>query len=248
MAQQTPTTPSGGDGQFRTTHWSVILAAGDLAASNHKTALDQFCQAYWRPVYVFVLKKGYPREEAQDLTQDFFLSFLKKNKLAGLSRERGRFRAFLLTVLKNFLINDWRHKNTEKRGDGKMLISIDQDTETRFQKYLSDNATPEVLFDLEWARAVLVQVRILLREKYAEEGKPQVFDCLQYFLPGAHEVPSQAEAAKTLGMSEEAVRMAVHRLRVRFGKLLRQEIATPGTSREQVEEEIRYLLEVLSRK
>jgi RNA polymerase sigma factor (sigma-70 family) len=233
---------------FRTTHWSVILAAGDMASPKNQEALARFCQAYWSPVYFFLRKAGHVPHDAEDLTQSFFAWFLQKNKLAGVAQGKGRFRSFLLTVLKRFLINEWHHQQTARETGGKSFLPIDAAAETCFLNDASGDATPEAAFDREWANRVWDEALRKLREEYARDGKSKEFDCLQTCFPGAHKPFSCAEAAQTLGISENAVRMAVNRLRRRFRELMRREVAAQGTSQEEIDEEIRYLLEILSRK
>ena len=230
---------------FPLTHWSVILAAGDVAAPENEAALARFCQAYWYPLYVFARGSGHPREEAQDLAQEFFARLLDKNLLAGVTRDGGKFRSYLLTVFKNFVANEWNRQCAQKRGGGKPVISIDDTAEVRYLHELADHTTPESLYDRQWALTVQDQVHARLQEEYRASGKQEVFAALQGCLPGAHRDLSHADAAKTLGLTDEAVRVAIHRLRRRYGELLRQEIATAGTKREDIDEEIRYLMSVL---
>ena len=246
MSEVTLETPSGSGSLFPQTHWTVILAAGDLSSPNNQPALEQFCQAYWYPVYVFVRARGSPPEEAKDLTQAFFARVLEKEVLAGLSREGGRFRSFFLKTLKRFLTNEWQHRQAEKRGGGKTHLPIDETTETRYQKNLADHRPPESSFDREWAVAVWGRALARLREEYTREGKQQLFECLQGGFPGALQELSYAEAAQALDMKVEAVRTAARRMRQRYGKLLRAEVATPGTSPQEIDEEIRYLIAVLN--
>jgi RNA polymerase sigma factor (sigma-70 family) len=235
------------DRTFQTTHWSVILSAGDLASANNRQALSQFCQAYWEPVYAYVRRRGKRPEDAEDLTQDFFAWFLENEVLSKVRRQGGKFRSYLLTVLPHFLANEWNRDNAQKRGGGKMIVAFDEEVEARYQKGLSEDATPEELFDRKWAFSVLDQVRKRLREEYCAKGQGQLYDVLQGFLPGAEQQAPYEGASQALGMTEEAVRMAVHRLRRRWGKFLREEVAARGTKPEEVDEEIRYLLDIMSR-
>ncbi len=245
---ETLDTSRDGEGRFDKTHWSVILAAGDLQAPNHKRAQEEFCDTYWYPVYVFVRRRGGTAEAAKDLTQAFFLWFLTNNKLAGVTQEGGRFRSFLLTVLRRFLTNEWHRQHTQRRGGDNLILSIDDTTERRYQKDLADDSTPEAMFDREWAKAVLQRVYRRLEDEFASNGRAPLFACLRASLPGAHEPLSSEKAAKTLGKSKEAVAAAVHRLRQRFREMLREEVATPGAAREEIDAELRYLLEVMIRK
>jgi RNA polymerase sigma factor (sigma-70 family) len=247
MLQETSDNSRGGDGRFEKTHWTMILAAGDLASPNNEQAREQVCQAYWRPVYAFARKRGKSPHDAEDLTQTFFAWILEKNKLGGLRREGGRFRSWLRKLLENFLAREWNEVHTLKRGGGRVHIPFDETTETHCQRDLSEEATPETMFDRQWAIAVLDQVLGRLRDECAAEGKQRLFECLEGCFPGSSKPFSYSGAAQALGLTETAVRMAASRLRQRFRMLLRQEVATSGTPPEEIDEEIRYLLTVLSR-
>ncbi len=246
MSEVSPETPSRSEGLFPLTQWTVLLAAGDLASPQNEPARAQFCQSYRDPVYFFLRGKGHQPADADDLTQAFFAWFLQKEILAGLTRRGSRFRSYLLTVLGSFLANEWNHQHAQKRGGGAQFVPMDADTEVRYLKEVTDHTPPETLYDRQWAKAVSARVLSQLREEYQAAGKQKLLECLEGCFPGAMEPLSYEEAAKTLGMTEEAVRTAAHRLRRRYGKLLRAEVAPPGTSREEVDEEIRYLIAVLN--
>jgi RNA polymerase sigma factor (sigma-70 family) len=237
--------PNRSDGLFPQTHWSVLFDAGDITSPNNQQALAQFCQSYRDPVYFFLRRKVHQPAEADDLTQEFFAWFLQKDILAGLTRKGSRFRSYLLTVLHNFLANKWHYQQAIKRGGGAKFVHIDADTETRYLKELTDHTPAEALFDRKWAKAVLARVLSRLREEYKRHGNEKVFECLQGCFPGALEKLSRAEAAILLGKTEKAVRQGEHRMKKRYRELLRMEIAAGGTSEEEIDEEIRYLMAVL---
>ncbi len=240
MPEVSPETPSRSDGLFPPTHWSVILAA-----PTDEEALAQFCEAYRTPVYFFLRGRGHQPTEADDLTQEFFAWFLQKEILAGLTREGSKFRFYLLTVLRNFVANQRRNQQAQKRGGGAKLIPIDAETETRCLEVLSAQTSPETLFDREWARAVSGRAFSRLREEYRARGKQKLFECLQGCFPGLPEKATHAEVAQALGTTEQAVKQEAYRMRKRYRELLRQEIAASGTNEAEIEEEIRYLLSVL---
>jgi len=159
FSTQETDTVSGAEHGFPTTHWSLVLSAGAGSQPNAQAALERLCRAYWYPLYAYVRRQGRGVEEAQDLTQDFFARLLGKEYLRHADPVRGRFRTFLLTALKRFLVNDWEKGRAAKRGDGQPVISWDQrETETRFLVEPADRSTPENAFEKRWAVAVLEQV------------------------------------------------------------------------------------------
>lgn len=232
---------------FRTTHWSVVLRAGEEESPRRRNALEELCRTYWFPLYAFVRRKGHKEEEAKDLTQAFFAHLLeKKHRLEGVGPEKGKFRTFLLCSLTNFLANEWDRARTLKRGGSVNFISLDeQDPEERYRLEPTDQLTPERLFERRWAQATMTQVLARLRSEFDEMGKERRFDTLKGFLLGDSEFTSYAEAAEQLGVTEQAIKGAVHRLRRRFGELLREEIGQTVEKPEAVDEEIRYLLAAL---
>jgi len=227
---------------FQTTHWTVVLTAGLKDGPESSAALQKLCSAYWHPLYAFIRRRGHSVEEAEDLTQDFFARLLEKEILAGVTREGGKFRSYLLTVLKRFLANEWNREHAQKRRGGKPLLSIDDTAEVRYQRELTEHSTPETLFERQWASTVLDQVLIRLRDEYTVAGKQALFEKLQHCLPGAHSEIRYSELAVAFGMKEAGVRMAAHRLRHRYGELLRAEIAVTVSSPAEIDEEIRYLI------
>jgi RNA polymerase sigma-70 factor (ECF subfamily) len=242
----TPASTAPGD-VFATTHWTVVLAAGRRHTSQSDGALEQLCRTYWFPLYAYVRRRGYPKEDAEDLTQAFFARFLAKNYLAGLSAERGRFRAFLLASLKHFLINDWKRARRQKRGGGEAPLSLDwQTADTKFQVAATNEPSPDKSFDREWALALLAKVIEQLQKECEAEGKAKLFAQLKIFLTAGKDGTAQSEAAEVLGMEEGAVRVAIHRLRKRYRQLLRAEIARTLADAADVDEEMRALFGAFS--
>jgi RNA polymerase sigma factor (sigma-70 family) len=227
---------------FATTRWTVVLAAGRKSTPQGDMALEELCRIYWFPLYAYVRRQGHSKEDAEDLTQAFFARFLEKNYLEGLSSERGRFRAFLLAALKHFLANEWDRANRQKRGGGVAPLSLDwQDAETRYQIDPADHLSPDRLFDRAWAVALLERVITRLRDECATEGRADLFEHLKPFLTVGKSAIPYAQAAAELGLTEGAVRVAVHRLRRRYRDLLREEITQTLVEPAQVEEEMRAL-------
>ncbi|HKW29764.1 MAG TPA: RNA polymerase sigma factor [Verrucomicrobiae bacterium] len=232
---------------FATTHWTVVLAAGNRSTPQSDSALEQLCQSYWFPLYAYVRRRGHTKEDAEDLTQAFFARFLAKNYLDGLSAERGRFRAFLLASLKHFLANEWDKSQRQKRGGGTTHLSLDwQTADTQFQVAVAGEPGPDRAFDREWAVALLARVIRRLQAECAADRKAKLFEQLKIFLTAGKGELSHAEAAKSLDMDETAVRVAVHRLRKRYRQLLRDEIARTLADAADVDEELRALFGAFS--
>jgi RNA polymerase sigma-70 factor (ECF subfamily) len=205
------------------------------------------CRTYWFPLYAYVRRRGHSKEDAEDLTQAFFTRFLEKNCLEGLSAERGRFRAFLLASLKHFLANEWDRSQRQKRGGHVPHLSLDwQTADTQFQIADPAGPTAEQAFDREWAVALLGKVIERLARECEAEGRGQQFAELKIFLTAGQGEGSQANAARALGLSPGAVRVAGHRLRKRYRQLLRDEIAQTLADPAQVDEEMRALFGAFS--
>ena len=227
---------------FATTRWTVVLTAGRKSTPQAAQALEELCRTYWYPLYAYVRHQGHSREDAEDLVQGFFARFLEKNYLAGLSSERGKFRAFLLASLKHFLANEWDRAHRQKRGGGATLLSLDwQSADTRFQIEPADPLSPDKLYDRAWALTLLERVVTRLRDACAAEGRGQLFERLKPFLMSGSSAIPYAEAAAALGIAEGATRVAVHRLRRRYRELLREEIAQTLSDPAQVAEEMQAL-------
>ena len=238
--------PSGkGPVLFATTHWSVVRAAGQHDSPQAAEALEKLCRTYWYPLYAYVRQRGYSPEDAEDLTQGFFARLLGKHAFARVKCEGGKFRSFLLTALNHFLVNDWEHHRAQKRDERKVAFSLDAlDPETRYKYEPTDEATPETVFDRQWAAILLEQVNNRLRDEHATEGKTDLFLRLQPCLTGAEPMLPYADLAVLLGLTENAVKMAVHRLRQRYGELLRAEILQTVASPQEADEEIRHLIAI----
>jgi RNA polymerase sigma-70 factor (ECF subfamily) len=242
MSSTDPTPPQRSDAGFVTTRWTTVLAAGRKSSPQADVALEELCRVYWYPLYAYVRRHGHSKEDAEDLTQAFFERFLQKNYLDGLSSERGRFRAFLLASLKHFLANEWDRAGRQKRGAHATHLSLDwRDADTRYQLDLRDDLSPDKLYDRTWAVALLERVVGRLRDECATEGKAEMFAHLKPLLMAEKSAISYPQAAAALGISEEAARVAVHRLRRRYRALLREEIAQTLASPAQVEEEMQAL-------
>ncbi len=227
---------------FATTHWTVVLAAGQRHTPQSDSALEQLCRTYWFPLYAYVRRRGYTKADAEDLVQAFFARFLAKNYLAGLSEERGRFRAFLLAALKNFLINEWKHANCQKHGGGVGHLSLDwQTADTKFQVAAQNEPSPDKAFDREWALALLAKVIERLQAECAADGKAKLFEQLKVFIAAGKGEAAHGDVASSLGMEEGAVRVAVHRLRKRYRQLLRDEIVNTLSDPSMADEEMRAL-------
>lgn len=224
-----------------------MLAAGRKATPQAERALEELCRSYWFPLYAYMRRRGYTKADAEDSTQAFFARFLEKNYLATLNSERGRFRAFLLASLKNFLANEWDKSQRLKRGGGAAHLSLDwQSADTKFQVAATNEPSPDKAFDREWAVALLAHVLERLRAECVAEGKGRQFDQLKVFLTAGKGAVPQADVAVALGIDEAAVRVAVHRLRKRYRELLRDEIAHTLADPTQVDEEMRALFGAFS--
>jgi len=232
--------------QFATTRWSVVLAAGEGGTPGSREALARLCEIYWYPLYAFVRRWGHTADDAQDLTQEFFARLLEKHYLGDVRRERGRFRSFLLASLKHFLLNERDRVLAQKRGGGRVLLPLEGDTaEGRYRLEPCEPSTPETIFERRWALTLLDRVLTHLRDEYAASDRRPLFEALRGLLTGQADTPRYAELAVRLAMTEGAVKVAVHRLRRRFGALLREEIADTVADAGDIDDEIRYLFKVL---
>ncbi len=237
----TPVSSAPGD-IFATTHWTVVLAAGQRHTPQSDGALEELCQTYWFPLYAYVRRRGYSKEDAEDLTQAFFARLLEKNCLANLESDKGKFRAFLLAALKHFLANEWDKSQRQKRGGGVDHFALDwQTADTQFQVAATSEPSPDRAYDREWALALLAKVIARLHAECAADGKGKLFEQLKIFLAAGKGESAHIEAARSLGMEEGAVRVAVHRLRKRYRVLLREAIGQTLSDPAQVDEEMQAL-------
>ncbi len=234
-------------GHFQTTLWTMVVHAGRSDSTLAREALAQLCQTYWYPLYVFVRRQGYQAHDAQDLTQAFFTRLLEKHALGQVDREKGKFRSFLLASLKNFLANEWDKGQAQKRGGGHEVISLDHDSaESRYGLEPSHYLSPDKIFERRWALTLLEQVLASLRDEYCSDGKADLFEQLKTTLTGESGSVTYAAIAERLGMTEGAIKVAAHRLRHRYRELIRTEIGQTVASADDVDDELRHLLSVLS--
>jgi RNA polymerase sigma-70 factor (ECF subfamily) len=234
--------PSGSPGVFATTRWSVVLAAGNGA----DVALEDLCRAYWRPVYGFIRRFGRDPEDARDLTQGFFARLLEKNWIARARRERGRFRTFLLATLKAYLSDEHDRATALKRGGGVAALSLDAEAaEREYAAEPSDDLSPDRIYEQRWAEALLRRVLGRLEAEFDAGGRGGRFAALKGFLVEDRGEVSYADTARILGLSESAVKSGIHRLRARYGELVREEISQTVAVAGDVDDEIRHLLGVL---
>jgi RNA polymerase sigma-70 factor (ECF subfamily) len=231
------------------THWSVVLAAGQSSNPAAQAALEQLCRAYWYPLYVYVRRRGYSPEDAQDLTQSFFERLLERDLLADLRPTGARFRSFLLHALKNLLASEWTRAHAGKRGGSHTVLSLEQlGAEARFAPEAGQTETPDVAFERRWAATVLQNALERLRQEQVASAKQATFDALGNCLTGTASARPYSELALQLGMNEAAVKMAVSRLRKRFGEVLRLEVAQTVLTPGEIDQELRHLLTVLARR
>ena len=238
---------AGANREFTTTHWSVVLAAGQGESPYAAQALERLCRSYWYPLYAYVRRSGHRPEDAQDLTQEFFARLLAKHYLSAVHPERGKFRWFLLSAVKRFLINERERAFAAKRGGTSPHIPFDgQKAEERYRLDAADQRTPDKLFDRAWATNLIQTTYQRLEEEYALESKGKLFEGLRVFLSGDRADLTCAEAGAELGMTEGAVKVAVHRLRRRYRDLLREQVAQTVRTAADLEEELRNLRAVFS--
>lgn len=245
--QDSATTSAEQAAWFRSTHWSVVLSAQDPASPQAGDALEKLCGSYWYPLYAFVRRRGHDEATAKDLTQGFFARLLEKNYLAQVQREKGKFRSFLLASIKHFIAEEGKKARAQKRGGGATLISLDETTgEDRYRREPVEVMDPEKLYERGWVLTLLERARERLKEEYRADGKAKLYEQLQVFGSGDTDTPAYAEVAPALGLSEGGLRAAVCRMRQRYSELLREEVAQTVSSPAEVDEELRYLIRVIS--
>jgi RNA polymerase sigma-70 factor (ECF subfamily) len=235
-----------GAAHFATTHWSVVLAAGETASPRAEEAMASLFRVYWYPLYAYVRRQGHDPATSQDLVQEVFLALLEKNQLAAVKPAKGRFRSYLLAAANHLLANEWHRRHRQKRGGGQTPVTLDSlAAEERYRLEPADHRAPDRLYERRWALALLDDVFARLRSEWADAGKGATFDVLRVFLSGDQDTPGFAAAGAQLGWSEGAARVAVHRLRQQYRKRLRERIAQTVASPDEIEHEIRHLLQVL---
>ena len=234
-------------GWFTTTHWTVVLQARDDTSPAAAGALSTLCQTYWAPINTYIRRVGQNSSDADDLTQQFFARFLEKQQHRLADRERGKFRTFLLTAVKHFLINEWERSSAQKRGGGRTPLSLDEeateDGQPRIE--LKDERTAERSYEQSWALTLLAHVRAKVEAEYRKDGKAERFAQLEKFLPGEESDMTYAEAAMRFGVAEGTIKSDVHRLKARYREVLRQEIAHTVSSPAEIDDELRYLVAIL---
>jgi RNA polymerase sigma-70 factor (ECF subfamily) len=232
---------------FTTTHWSVVLAAHG-AAPGAQEALEALCRTYWFPLYAYVRQSGYSPADAEDLTQEFFARFLADESFSRANPERGRFRTFLITALRRFLVSEWRRSRSQKRGGGQPVLTWDGEAAEQRYAAESDHAlNPEEAYERRWALAIVEGVLAGLRAEYSAAGDQVLYDHLAGRLWGEAEGESWLELGTKLGLTEGALKQRLQRLRQRCRERLRAEVAHTVTSPEEVEDELRHLMNILSK-
>ena len=234
-------------GAFTTTRWTRVNAAAGGANARASAALAELCEIYWRPLYGYLRGRGYRAEEAQDLTQGFFARLLESRAIRSADPARGRFRAFLLTALKRYVINEYHRATAARRGGRHVHLHLDfADAERTFAAEYRDQETPDLLFDRKWAAIVLERALERLRDEYAAAGKADLVRLLFPYLTESTDLPPYRDVGADLGLSEGAVKVAVHRLRQRYGAILRAEVAETVSGDQDVDAELRDLLRAVS--
>jgi RNA polymerase sigma-70 factor (ECF subfamily) len=236
-----------GPSDFPTTRWTLVVAAADPQRKDARSALVSLCESYWYPLYASIRRRGYPADQAQDLTQEFFIRVLEGRYLDRADPDKGRFRAFLLTSMKFFLADEADRSRAQKRGGGTVLSLEFSSGEDRYQRDPAHDETPERIFERRWALAVLDRVVERLRDEFVQHGRREHFERLKVFLLGQSDAPYAALALE-MSTSEGALKVAIHRLRKRYRELFRQEIADTVADPSEVESELRFLAATLTRK
>jgi RNA polymerase sigma-70 factor (ECF subfamily) len=231
--------------RFAQTRWSMVVAAAGGDSTKARRALEHLCETYWYPLYAFVRREGHGADDAQDLTQEFFARLLEKNWLDAVDREKGKFRSFLLAAMRHFLANEWDRANRLKRGGGQAVLSLDAESaEARYALEPADRMTADRIFERRWALTLLEQVLERLRKEFIAAGRCRLFEELKAALTG-EKIP-YAEIAARLNLNEGAVRVAVHRLRLRYRDLIRAEIAETVAGEDEVDAEVQHLFAALA--
>jgi RNA polymerase sigma factor (sigma-70 family) len=234
-------------GRFATTRWTMVNAAGAASTASAHAALSELCEIYWPPLYSYLRRRGHDAEEAQDLTQGFFARLLERQDVRTADRARGRFRGFLLTALKRYAINEHERAITLRRGGGHVRLSLDfEEAERTFTVDRRNDDTPDRVFDRKWAEIAIDRALARLRDECRDNRTSAVTDALLPYLTDTGDLPPYNAVAANLGLSEGAVKVAVHRLRQRFGAVLRAEIAETVLSEEDVDDEMRDLIRAVS--
>lgn len=232
---------------FATTQWSLVVAAAKKDSQvDSGEALEQLCGNYWYPLYAYVRRRGFSADESSDLTQAFFAQLLEKNSIEHADPDRGKFRTFMLTSLKNFISNQWRSEQAQKRGGHLKKISLEiARGEEKYALEPVESVTPEKLFDRRWAMTLLTTTFDKLQTEYEKNNRQSLFEKIKPYLVGNNDKVPYKDVSDALGITENAVKVAVHRLRKRCGVLLREEIAQTVSSEEEIDEELRDMFATL---
>ncbi len=232
--------------RFASTRWSVVAAAGQGPSPQAQEALATLCRLYWYPLYAYARRRLASIEDAQDLTQEFFAQLLEKDYLQAADPNRGKFRSFLLTSFKHFMSKEHDRAKAQKRGGDRRVVSLDfQLGENKYHLEPSNHLTPEVLYERRWALTLLEQALALLRQEFIGAGKQQLFEALKNTLTGDSSAEPYSQIAEKLSMTEQAVKVAVHRLRQRYKELLREEIAQTVATNDEIDDELRDLFKAV---
>lgn len=237
--------PSGA--AFQSTRWSSIAVAADSSDPEARQSLERLCQAYWPPLFAYALRQGRDIPSAQDLTQSFFAHFIERGYLRAADRARGRFRTFLLTCFQHFLIHEWEKTQALRRGGRFSLVSLEEhvhELETRAAE--GAVASPEQLYDREWAMALLARALTRLSGEFAASGNERKYRVLSRFLDAEPGPGDYARAAEELGIHVRAVKLGVHRMRRRFGRLVRDEIRETVSTDADAQEEMQHLIKTMT--
>ena len=233
--------------KFATTHWSVILSAGDTSSPQHEQALSELYQSYWYPLYAYLRRCGYDTHQAEDYTQSFFAQLLEKHSLHNVKPTPGKFRSFLLTAIRHFVADEHDHAKAIKRGGTTKKLSLDfEKAERQYDHSLANNMSPERLFERSWAMTMLQRTMNRLEVEFTSKNKQAYFTSLSTYIGGQKTDVPYHTLATELNMTEGAVKVAVHRLRKRYQELLRNEIAQTVAAEDQIDEEIRDLFIALA--
>ena len=246
MQSQSSQSLAAGQADFGATHWSLVLAAAQTHSPEAEAALETLCREYWYPLYAYLRRKGCTAHEAEDLTQEFFSRrIVTKLIFRGVQPGQGKFRTWLLNSLQNFLRNEWDRQQAQKRGGQHTHLPLDlQDAEGRYVVEPGHDLTPEKIYERTWAMSLLANTLTELRARYQRAEKGELFEELKSFLPGALSSRPYAEVATRLGKTEQAVKMAVSRLRQEYGTLLRAQIERTVSNPTEAREELRHLFTV----
>lgn len=239
------TATGGADGSFRSTLWTLVLRAKDPAAPDRRKALEELIQAYWKPAYFFIRRRGYDRERSKDIVQGYFTALLERNLLQYLDRDRGKFRTFLLTTLQHYVSDERDRERAQKRGGGRPVLSLDfAGAESDMSREPETAESPEDVFRRDWARRVMSRALDLVRTEFLGAGKSLDFEALRLSLGG--EALSYTEVAQRLGIQEADARQRAHRARTRYREAILEVIRSYSEGEEEARDELMELFSALS--